>query len=268
MATSNEKAPEGLVSRPMLIHIEGNIGAGKTTLLESLMGNRKFDIVEEPIRLWTDFFGHDILNLKYNCKENAMQLIFQIVANLSRIEQLSELKSKEDEENLDPQLFPQNCKGIKIMERSLHSAFNVFTKVQRRNGELHDLDYTVLNYMYRVFNSGAMGEMCKPDLIMYLRTTPEKCMERIRKRDRPEEHGITLTYITQLHNAHEIWLGKRKDGKYGGWDAPCPIVYLDGDVEYGDDECKRTSPLIHQVYKEIKKLIRGKDQLVKLTGVH
>ena len=46
----------------------------------------------------------------------------------------------------------------------------------------------------------------QPDLILYLRTPAEECLERIRERDRSEEVGIGLEYLLQLENLHDEWL--------------------------------------------------------------
>jgi deoxyadenosine/deoxycytidine kinase len=46
----------------------------------------------------------------------------------------------------------------------------------------------------------------KPDLILYLQASPESVMKRIRMRNRTEENGITLEYLSELHERYENWL--------------------------------------------------------------
>lgn len=41
---------------------------------------------------------------------------------------------------------------------------------------------------------------------IYLRSSPEKCMQRMIKRARHEEIGIPLVYFTNIHRLHEEWL--------------------------------------------------------------
>ncbi len=44
--------------------------------------------------------------------------------------------------------------------------------------------------------------------IVYLRATPETCLERIQARHRSEEETIDLNYLQALHECHEDWLVK------------------------------------------------------------
>jgi thymidine kinase len=43
----------------------------------------------------------------------------------------------------------------------------------------------------------------KPDLFIYLRTTPETCKERILKRQRACETSIDIEYLKSLHEQYE-----------------------------------------------------------------
>ncbi|CAF0776453.1 unnamed protein product [Rotaria sordida] len=47
---------------------------------------------------------------------------------------------------------------------------------------------------------------CHLDLIIYLRATPETCLQRIQARHRSEEESISLDYLQTLHERHEEWL--------------------------------------------------------------
>lgn len=62
---------------------------------------------------------------------------------------------------------------------------------------------------YRTFemaNDGLVLSDCLPDLIVYLRTSPETALERVQARNRAEELGVSSEYLSRLHDAHEIWL--------------------------------------------------------------
>ena len=45
-----------------------------------------------------------------------------------------------------------------------------------------------------------------PDGFIYLRATPDICMNRLKRRQRTEEGGVTLDYLMGLHQKHEDWL--------------------------------------------------------------
>ena len=42
-----------------------------------------------------------------------------------------------------------------------------------------------------------------PDVMVYLRATPEVCHERTKVRGREEESGVPLDYLKRLHDEHE-----------------------------------------------------------------
>jgi len=48
------------------------------------------------------------------------------------------------------------------------------------------------------------------DGFIYLRCDPKVCDKRMAKRGRPEEQGVTLEYLSQLHEKHEKWLHNRE----------------------------------------------------------
>ena len=41
---------------------------------------------------------------------------------------------------------------------------------------------------------------------IYLKTSPEICLQRIKKRGRKGENNITLEYLKSCHEYHEQWL--------------------------------------------------------------
>lgn len=71
---------------------------------------------------------------------------------------------------------------------------------------------------------------CDLDIIFYLRSTPEICMERMKNRNRLEESNITIEYLQKLHNFHEKWLNSEvpKTGQY--FYKPPFVIVINGDL--------------------------------------
>ena len=52
---------------------------------------------------------------------------------------------------------------------------------------------------------GAMKRFLRyPDVFLYLRTKPEICFDRMKRRARSEEAGVPLEYLKRIHEKHEI----------------------------------------------------------------
>jgi deoxyadenosine/deoxycytidine kinase len=69
----------------------------------------------------------------------------------------------------------------------------------------------VEHYILQTLYSGVEKKIRKHHyIIVYLRTTPEKAFERVNIRGRLGEQDITLSYLQNIHNKHEDWLGQHK----------------------------------------------------------
>ena len=214
MAGKKQAEAAGPVSKTPLVYVEGNIGSGKSTLLECLYSHPDLEIIDEPIQHWQDFYSRNLLAMRNYGDTRQMQFLFQMVVFLTRINQLSQGKTEGK---------------TRVVERSILSAFYVFCRQLVNEREIEWLEYNVLTYTKNILSKGVLGNLTRPDLIIYLRTTPEKCMERIKERGRIEERNITVKYLTQLHKAHEAWLTSTKE-RESFWETPCPVVILNGDV--------------------------------------
>ena len=89
----------------------------------------------------------------------------------------------------------------------------------------------------------------KPKLIVYLRASPEKSLERIRARGRPEEKHITLEFLREIHFLHDEWLINKTFCR----DIQTKVLVIN--VEQDDLQAAR-----HQeVKREILSLLASKD---------
>ena len=157
-----------------IITIDGNIGSGKSTILNYLHSNYNIYIDLEPLDKWK-FFLDNI----YNNKKNYFN--FQIRVWLDR----SWIQEKDYNTTI-------------IMERSPYFIRNTFNKYTYDNNLITTQENNIINELYN-----------KTDIIwnsnnyIYIKSNPEKCLERINMRGRENEKNITLEYLKSIHKYHE-----------------------------------------------------------------
>ncbi|KAM6176190.1 thymidine kinase 2, mitochondrial isoform 2-T2 [Erethizon dorsatum] len=173
-----------------VICVEGNIASGKTTCLE--------------------FFSSttDVEGLMYRdaCRWG---LTLQTYVQLTMLDQ-----------HTCPQMSP-----VRLMERSIHSARYIFVENLYKSGKMPEVDYVILSewYDWIVKNTNV-----SVDLIVYLRTTPETCHQRLKMRCREEEKVIPLEYLEAIHQLYEEWL---VTGSLFPVAAPVLVIEADHNVE-------------------------------------
>ncbi|XP_027475565.1 thymidine kinase 2, mitochondrial isoform X9 [Zalophus californianus] len=125
---------------------------------------------------------------------------------------------------LDHHTRPQTS-PVRLMERSIHSARYIFVENLYRSGKMPEVDYVILSEW---FDWIVRNIDVSVDLIVYLRTTPETCYQRLRLRCREEETVIPLDYLNAIHHLYEEWL------IHGGLfpvAAPVLVIEADHDVQ-------------------------------------
>lgn len=168
------------------VFIEGNIGSGKSTLLGLLSKMNDVEVFPEPLQKWTNWNGENILQLFYN-EPNNYAFKFQNHVFNTMLENHLEVSGR----------------SIKIMERSLLSAAQVFTK-----GLMKDKFITMKEYNDLIKNYDRLMKenKIKPDLIIYIKTTPSVSYFRLKSRGRPEEHEVKIDTIQKIHNLYEEFI--------------------------------------------------------------
>lgn len=71
-----------------------------------------------------------------------------------------------------------------------------------------------------------------PHGLIYLRTKPETCFSRMKKRNRSEESDVPLDYLRQLHLHHDNWFPK---GTGHDTNHSLPFVTIDADDDFESD---------------------------------
>jgi deoxyadenosine/deoxycytidine kinase len=199
--------------------IEGNIGSGKTTLIQKLGDDEKNEIIVEPVEIWRNIKGDDdknLLGLFYD-DPTRYSYLFQTIVFKTRLQSIDK---------------PQE-KLIRFIERSIWTDRYVFGKMCIEDKKMNSIESECYHYW---FNWLENKFKYNPDGIIYVRCSPEKCLERIEKRGRSEENNITLEYLTKLHNSHEEWLNNWKQ---------TPVFIIDNETD--DDWCNVLNTISNQV---------------------
>ena len=106
-------------------------------------------------------------------------------------------------------------------------------------------EYEVLSAWFDFLTSSMHDVDLGVDLIIYLRTNPEKAMERIQSRSRGEEHLIPMSHVEELHQLYEDWL---VDAKFP-WPAPVVVINADQDLDEMVEEYIKQETLIFNKVK-------------------
>jgi len=176
------------MSTPTFIYVEGSVAAGKTELLTQLSDRfpQKVHVEFEPLEIWQNYRNkYNLLQLLYsNAKEFALK--FQIIAQVTQ-------SNRESRAQL-------TVKDFVFFERSIRTQ-QIFIETLFNTGDISELDYFILEDLYKLTK-----DEIKNYKIIYLRTSPETCLHRVKQRGRLEEKKVSQSYLEMLHIAHDKWL--------------------------------------------------------------
>lgn len=176
-----------------VVTIDGLIGAGKSTVMMNLWDNHDIYIRLEPIENWKPYLERIY---KYNDHYYEFQLkIWEDICCFKNI-------------------FSDNQV---ILERSPFFIRKTFIKNLLENNKISLQQY---NHLLELHNQS--DQIWKPKIMIYLKVSPEKALERIKIRNRDNENFINLEYLYQLYNLHEQAYHEAKQEGYN-------IVIVDAD---------------------------------------
>lgn len=187
-------------NKPLTVLVEGNIACGKTNLLNTLEKSEVFKVFHEPLAKWQNLNGMNLFDLYYRDPKKYF-VPFQLYV----------LQTLHEQQNT----FCE--RPVRLMERSSLSAQNVFNQAALIQKIIDQPTNLVLETYFNLFQEKFPIE---PDLIIYVRSTPEEIYKRIHHRGRFEERQISLNYIRLLHNLYEKWINA----------VDCPVIFVDGDL--------------------------------------
>uniref|UniRef100_A0A832ML36 Deoxynucleoside kinase n=1 Tax=Eiseniibacteriota bacterium TaxID=2212470 RepID=A0A832ML36_UNCEI len=164
--------------------IAGNIGVGKTELTNRLSSELGWAAYYEPVihNPYLDLFYADMPRWSFH-----LQIYF-----------LSERFKAQVEIGSSPLPF--------IQDRTIYEDAEIFARTLHEQGSMTDVDYRNYVSLFHVLT----GYLRPPDLIVYLKASPETLMARIARRGRESERNITLEYITRLNRAYDDWMRRAR----------------------------------------------------------
>ena len=164
----------------MFIGIAGIIGAGKSTLAQNLATRLGYKSYNEPVddNPYLEDFYIDM---------NRWGAMMQIHLLFRRFEQ-------------HQQIVWNSEKGA-VQDRTIYED-TIFARMLHKAGFIDQRDYETYVGHFNVMKRF----LVYPDVLIYLRVSPEVSMQRIQARGRDAEGGITLGYMEKLHQVYEKFI--------------------------------------------------------------
>lgn len=206
-----------------MIVLAGNIGAGKTSLTERL-GARlgwytAFESVADNPYL-AEFYN--------NMRTWSFHLQVFFLGHRAR-------------QYLDLAAMPQSA----ILDRSIYEDAHIFARALHHLGNIDERDYL----SYRTVFDLVVGRLPAPDLLIYLKAPVAVLVERIRRRGRSIETGVSAEYLELLDSFYDDWLRN--------FDA-CPVLTIRSD----DLDFVNQSRHLDIVVERIQDKLAGREELV------
>ncbi|XP_075379728.1 deoxyguanosine kinase, mitochondrial isoform X2 [Mycteria americana] len=225
----------GRCGAALRLALEGNIAVGKSTFLKLLGATfPAWHLVTEPVAQWRKVPAGSAAEASVG-STNLLQMMYQEPARWSYTFQtfscISRLKAMLEP---PPQRLPGTPHPVRVFERSVYSDRYVFAKNLFEAGHLQPLEWAIYQDWHG-FLLRQLGPRAALHGFLYLRATPQTCLERLRRRARSEEGGIQLGYLQQLHAQHERWLVEKTTEVHFPDVKDAPVLVLDVDKDFEHD---------------------------------
>ena len=171
----------------MFVVVAGNIGSGKTTLTkklsERLTWKPFFESVQDNPYL-ADFYDN----------MNRWSFPLQVYFLTHRF---------------NTHKFIEGGAGSSVQDRSIYEDANIFARALFEQGDLDARDYE----NYRKLYESMIPYLNAPTLMIFLKRSVPKLLERIKMRGRDYEQAIPVDYLTRLNQYYDEWYDSYDLGK-------------------------------------------------------
>lgn len=158
----------------MIVTIGGNIGCGKSTLLKNL--HPKYKVVPEPVEKWGSWLDLFYSDMKRYGLGFQMKVLYEFL----------------------------NPEDGTLTERCPLDALYVFGKSLVQSEIITHMEYNLFSDFVNTIGWA-------PNVYIYLRADPQLCFDRIKRRSRNAENGVSLEYIIQIHNQYDKFMDILRD---------------------------------------------------------
>ncbi|MCC6260349.1 MAG: deoxynucleoside kinase [Anaerolineales bacterium] len=205
-----------------LVLVAGNIGAGKTSLTERI-GAR--------LGWWTGYesVADNPYLSDFYTDMRAWSFHLQIFFLGHRADQY--LEASRDARS-------------SILDRSIYEDAHIFARALHHMGNLAERDYLAYRHLYELVVAG----LPRPDLLIYLKAPVPTLMNRIRRRARNMETGISADYLALLNSFYDEWLN--------GFDL-CPTLT----IQTNDLDFVNQPAHLDTVTQRIQEKLTGKETM-------
>src|SRR3989344_6608390 len=224
----------------MFVSFEGSVGSGKSTLSEhfkTYVAKQHINIsfYEEPLELWTNYYvdAYNRSIFDYYYKDPARwSFTFQFVAMQTRYNTYMQAIKDTSE-----------TKSTIFFERSIFADY-IFSKILYDRQCMNDIEFKIYTNWFKFF----YNQLPKPpqQKFIYIKTSPEECLKRIKKRNRQSEDGIDLSFLQDLTKYHNKWFNHENIDDYV-FESSSNMMVIDGHENF------KTNPdnTIEQILKFI-----------------
>ncbi|XP_061762596.1 deoxyguanosine kinase, mitochondrial isoform X2 [Nerophis ophidion] len=228
-------------SRLKRVSIEGNIAVGKSTFTRLLKAAcQDWEVVTEPVSQWQNIDSgpskgtsgasaqktvSNLLDMMYRDPQR-WSYTFQTYACMTRF--------KTQLQPPPAHLLSSQGTPVQVYERSIYSDRYIFALNMYELGCINATEWAIYQDWHSLLVE-KFGHRVALEGIIYLKAPPEKCMERLERRGRPEEKTVELDYLNKLHQQHQRWLVEKSTEIHFDTLKKIPVLELDCSVEFQSD---------------------------------
>ena len=176
------------------IGFAGNIGSGKTTFTKLIAQRQNWESFYESVtdNPYLDDFYADMKRWSFNLQVYFLHKRFKMHQKMSKMN-----------------------KGV-VQDRTIYEDVEIFAKNLYDMGKMKKRDWE----NYRGLFFAIEPSLKKPDLIVYLKTSIDILLSRIKTRNRTFEQNIDPEYLHTLNISYNKWIENEKR---------CPVLIIETD---------------------------------------